>query len=170
MVGGPWPCEPLAKNKQCVVVTLLSATAACSSGAPCATTALACRYRARRHAELFSRFVYGLAVVNFVANLRRGQVCTCTLPCLGLRFPRDGIAAGDAGERTKEVRCRNFGISTRSRKNAKRFRARAIAARLATLKVGDNQHTPIGATSQSRAANMLNVGHRSIQRATAVRC
>jgi ParB-like chromosome segregation protein Spo0J len=44
-----------------------------------------------------------------------------------------------------------------------------VAARLATLKRGDNQHSPIGETSQGRAAELLNVGKRSVERATEVR-
>jgi hypothetical protein len=43
-----------------------------------------------------------------------------------------------------------------------------VGARLATLERGDNQHAPIGATSQDLAANMLNVGRRSVQRAREV--
>jgi N6-adenosine-specific RNA methylase IME4 len=44
-----------------------------------------------------------------------------------------------------------------------------IAAKLATLKRGDNQHSPIGETSQARAAELLNVGKRSVERAADVR-
>jgi N6-adenosine-specific RNA methylase IME4/ParB-like chromosome segregation protein Spo0J len=40
-----------------------------------------------------------------------------------------------------------------------------VAAKLATLKRGDNQHSPIGETSQARAAELLNVGKRSVERA-----
>ncbi len=47
-----------------------------------------------------------------------------------------------------------------------------VAARVATMRQGDNQHTkqvaPIGGTSQPEAATMLNVGERSIQRARQV--
>ena len=43
-----------------------------------------------------------------------------------------------------------------------------VAARLATLKRGDNQHSPIGETSQGRAAELLNVGKRSVERAAEV--
>jgi hypothetical protein len=46
-----------------------------------------------------------------------------------------------------------------------------VAARIATLPKGSNQHTPIGASSvptQSQAADMLNVGHRNVQRARQV--
>jgi N6-adenosine-specific RNA methylase IME4 len=44
-----------------------------------------------------------------------------------------------------------------------------VAAKLATLKRGDNQHSPIGETSQARAAEVLNVGKRSVERAADVR-
>jgi N6-adenosine-specific RNA methylase IME4 len=44
-----------------------------------------------------------------------------------------------------------------------------VAARLATLKRGDNQHSPIGETSQAKAAELLNVGKRSVERAAEVR-
>jgi ParB-like chromosome segregation protein Spo0J len=44
-----------------------------------------------------------------------------------------------------------------------------VAAKLATLKRGDNQHSPIGETSQAKAAELLNVGKRSVERATEVR-
>jgi N6-adenosine-specific RNA methylase IME4 len=44
-----------------------------------------------------------------------------------------------------------------------------VAAKLATLKRGDNQHSPIGETSQAKAAELLNVGKRSVERAAAVR-
>jgi hypothetical protein len=44
-----------------------------------------------------------------------------------------------------------------------------VAAKLATLKRGDNQHSPIGETSQGRAAELLNVGKRSVERAAEVR-
>jgi len=40
-----------------------------------------------------------------------------------------------------------------------------IAAKLATYKRGDNQHVPIGGTSQAEAAQMLNVSKRRVQRA-----
>ena len=43
-----------------------------------------------------------------------------------------------------------------------------VAARLANLQRGDNQHAPIGATSQSDAAELLNVSRRNLQRARAV--
>jgi hypothetical protein len=43
-----------------------------------------------------------------------------------------------------------------------------VAAKLATLKRGDNQHSPIGETSQGKAAELLNVGKRSVERAAAV--
>ena len=43
-----------------------------------------------------------------------------------------------------------------------------IAAKIATLKKGDNQHTPIGGTSQTDAAITLNVSDRSVQRAQQV--
>jgi N6-adenosine-specific RNA methylase IME4/ParB-like chromosome segregation protein Spo0J len=44
-----------------------------------------------------------------------------------------------------------------------------VAAKLATLKRGDNQHSPIGETSQAKAAELLNVGKRSVERAAEVR-
>jgi N6-adenosine-specific RNA methylase IME4 len=44
-----------------------------------------------------------------------------------------------------------------------------VAAKLATMKRGDNQHSPIGETSQARAAELLNVGKRSVERAHDVR-
>jgi N6-adenosine-specific RNA methylase IME4 len=44
-----------------------------------------------------------------------------------------------------------------------------VAAKLATLKRGDNQHSPIGETSQAEAAQLLNVGKRSVERAKEVR-
>jgi hypothetical protein len=43
-----------------------------------------------------------------------------------------------------------------------------VAARIATLRLGDNQHSPIGETSQADAANLLNVGKRSVERARVV--
>lgn len=44
-----------------------------------------------------------------------------------------------------------------------------VAARLATLERGTNQHAPIGApVTQDAAADMLSVGRRSVQRARAV--
>jgi hypothetical protein len=43
-----------------------------------------------------------------------------------------------------------------------------VAAKLATLERGDNQHSPIGETSQAKAAELLNVGKRSVERARAV--
>jgi ParB-like chromosome segregation protein Spo0J len=43
-----------------------------------------------------------------------------------------------------------------------------VAARLATLKRGDNQHSPIGETSQAKVAELLNVGKRSVERAADV--
>ena len=44
-----------------------------------------------------------------------------------------------------------------------------VAAAIATLKRGDNQHSPIGETSQADAAARLNVGKRSVERAADVR-
>jgi N6-adenosine-specific RNA methylase IME4 len=44
-----------------------------------------------------------------------------------------------------------------------------VAAKLATLRRGDNQHSPIGETSQAKAASLLNVGKRSVERASEVR-
>jgi N6-adenosine-specific RNA methylase IME4 len=43
-----------------------------------------------------------------------------------------------------------------------------VASKLATLKRGDNQHSPIGETSQATAARLLNVGKRSVERAREV--
>jgi hypothetical protein len=43
-----------------------------------------------------------------------------------------------------------------------------VAARIATLRRGANQHSPIGETTQADAAELLNVGKRSIERARAV--
>jgi hypothetical protein len=37
------------------------------------------------------------------------------------------------------------------------------------MKRGDNQHSPIGETSQAKAAELLNVGKRSVERAAEVR-
>jgi N6-adenosine-specific RNA methylase IME4 len=44
-----------------------------------------------------------------------------------------------------------------------------VAAKLATLRRGDNQHSPVGETSQAEAAALLNVGKRSVERAAEVR-
>jgi N6-adenosine-specific RNA methylase IME4 len=44
-----------------------------------------------------------------------------------------------------------------------------VAAKLANLERGDNQHSPIGETSQAQAAELLNVGKRSVERAKEVR-
>src|SRR5262249_16770027 len=44
-----------------------------------------------------------------------------------------------------------------------------VAAKLETLRRGDNQHSPIGETSQAKAATLLNVGKRSVERAVEVR-
>jgi hypothetical protein len=43
-----------------------------------------------------------------------------------------------------------------------------VAAKLATLRRGDNQHSPIGETSQAQAGELLNVGKRSVERAKEV--
>jgi ParB-like chromosome segregation protein Spo0J len=43
-----------------------------------------------------------------------------------------------------------------------------VAGRIATLKRGDNQHAPIGGTSQAEAAELLNASVRSVQRAVDV--
>ncbi len=43
-----------------------------------------------------------------------------------------------------------------------------VAARIATLRRGANQHSPIGETSQADAAAMLNVGKRTVERAREV--
>jgi hypothetical protein len=42
-----------------------------------------------------------------------------------------------------------------------------VAAKIATLPKGSNQHAPIGAPSQERAADMMNVGRRSVRGAAA---
>jgi hypothetical protein len=44
-----------------------------------------------------------------------------------------------------------------------------VAAKIADLPKGANQHTPIGVPSQAAAAEMMNVGHRSVQRAAHVK-
>jgi anti-sigma28 factor (negative regulator of flagellin synthesis) len=44
-----------------------------------------------------------------------------------------------------------------------------VADKIATMKQGDNQHAPIGATSQSQAAKIMQVGRGSVQRAHVVR-
>lgn len=43
-----------------------------------------------------------------------------------------------------------------------------VAAKLAKMPRGANQHTPIGGPSQSSAAQMLNVGVKSVERARTV--
>src|ERR1019366_2646886 len=43
-----------------------------------------------------------------------------------------------------------------------------IAAKLVTLVKGENQHAPQGAPSQERAAKLMNVGRRTVQRARVV--
>jgi hypothetical protein len=43
-----------------------------------------------------------------------------------------------------------------------------IAAKLATMKRGDNQHSPNGETSQAKAAELLNVSKRRVERAREV--
>ena len=43
-----------------------------------------------------------------------------------------------------------------------------VAARLADMPRGANQHSPIGETSQAHAADLLNVGKRSVERAAVV--
>jgi hypothetical protein len=43
-----------------------------------------------------------------------------------------------------------------------------VAAKLANMKRGDNQHTSIEATSKERAAELLNVGRASVERAKKV--
>ncbi len=48
------------------------------------------------------------------------------------------------------------------------FEGRLVVAKLATLRLGDNQHAPNGAPSQILAADMLSVGRRSVQRAREV--
>lgn len=44
-----------------------------------------------------------------------------------------------------------------------------VAAKIATMRRGSNQHSPNGGTSQSQAAQLLNVGKRSVERAAIVR-
>jgi hypothetical protein len=43
-----------------------------------------------------------------------------------------------------------------------------VADKLATLKRGDNQHAQICATSQAKAAELLNVSRRTVQHAREV--
>lgn len=43
-----------------------------------------------------------------------------------------------------------------------------VAAKIATLKKGSNQHSPIGEPSQADAAKLLSVGKRSVERAREV--
>jgi hypothetical protein len=43
-----------------------------------------------------------------------------------------------------------------------------IAAKLATMKSGDNQHSPNGGTSQAKAAELLNVSKRRVERSREV--
>lgn len=56
----------------------------------------------------------------------------------------------------------------RDRRHLNESQRAMVAARLATLPMGANQHTPIGGTSQPEAAALLNVGERSVQRARQV--
>jgi hypothetical protein len=44
-----------------------------------------------------------------------------------------------------------------------------VAAKMATLRQGDNSNAPIGALAQSQAADLLNVSRRAVQRAAVVR-
>lgn len=44
-----------------------------------------------------------------------------------------------------------------------------VAAEIASLRPGDNQHSPNGGTSQAEAAGRLNVSKRAVERATVVR-
>ncbi|CAN5818242.1 hypothetical protein BH20PSE1_BH20PSE1_01590 [soil metagenome] len=44
-----------------------------------------------------------------------------------------------------------------------------VAAAIANMRRGDNSNAPIGATSQSEAARLLNVSRRAVQRATKIR-
>jgi len=63
----------------------------------------------------------------------------------------------------------NFVLSLNLRRRRLSESQRAmVAARVATLQKGSNQHTPIGGTSQSEASKLLNVSERSVQRATKV--
>jgi ParB-like chromosome segregation protein Spo0J len=43
-----------------------------------------------------------------------------------------------------------------------------VAAKLATYRRGDNQHSPIGGTSQAKAAKLLNVPKRKVERVAKV--
>lgn len=43
-----------------------------------------------------------------------------------------------------------------------------VAGKLANLERGNNQHSPIGGTTQAEAATLLNVGKRSVERAREV--
>jgi len=43
-----------------------------------------------------------------------------------------------------------------------------VAAKIATMKRGDNQHASIEATSQTEAAELLNVSRSAVQRASTV--
>ncbi len=54
------------------------------------------------------------------------------------------------------------------RRNLSESQRAMCAARLASLTRGDNQHTPIGGTSQADAAEMFNVSERSVSRAKTV--
>ena len=55
-----------------------------------------------------------------------------------------------------------------ARRHLSELQRAMVASRLATLKRGDNQHSPIGETSQATAARLLNVGKRSVERAREV--
>jgi hypothetical protein len=72
---------------------------------------------------------------------------------------------GPARPSTRHVASRRFAQASRSQRAM-------VAAKIATLKLGDNQHrkqdAQICAPSQSKAAGMLNVGRRSVQHARTV--
>jgi hypothetical protein len=93
-----------------------------------------------------------------IANLRLGdnqhsQICEPTTQS-------EAAERLNVSERSLNLRRRHLDESQRA----------MVGARVANLRRGDNQHTPIGGTSisQSDAAERLNVGVRSVQRATEV--
>ena len=63
----------------------------------------------------------------------------------------------------------SYVVSNLRRRHLDESQRAMVAAKLATLKRGDNQHSPIGETSQAKAAELLNVGKRSVERAAEVR-
>jgi hypothetical protein len=59
-----------------------------------------------------------------------------------------------------------FAISMNLRRRQLDDAQRSVsAAKIATFNRGDNQHVPIGGTSQAQAAKLLNVSRRGLQRA-----